>query len=232
MVNLAQHWQDNAHMEVEFWRKLFADMATDGLTPEFERRFDADATLHPIVKDAITTRSGDIRILDVGAGPVTDVGYRYSARSKRAVVVDAIDTLADDYNAILEEHGFEPPVRTEAIASSEIASMFPRSEFDVVFCQNALDHMINPVDVLKQMAYVCKPGGAIVLVHAVNEGEYWDYQGLHLWNIDREGDALVIWGNGLVHVVHEAIDGFAVESLEVDDSGDKPWIAAVLRKHE
>ena len=58
--------------------------------------------------------------------------------------------------------------------------------FDLIFCQNALDHTYDPVKAIDEMIKLMKDSGAIYLLHIENEGFKEGYRGLHSWNFTQE----------------------------------------------
>jgi ubiquinone/menaquinone biosynthesis C-methylase UbiE len=131
-----------------------------------------------------------LKFLDVGAGPLTWIGKKWGARR---IQINALDPLADSYNKILDHYGLNPPVRTVAIAGEDLLKVFPANSFDLAFARNSLDHSYDAPEVIGNMVAVTKPGGIVFLWHAQNEGERYNYQGLHQWNFRQEGDALIVW---------------------------------------
>ena len=60
---------------------------------------------------------------------------------------------------------------------------------------NALDHCIDPMRVLIEMAKICKIGGSILLFHADAEGIFENYSGMHKWNITEQKGNMYIFDN-------------------------------------
>lgn len=178
---------------------------------EDETDFWTDVILNPnsVYKDAIPWRlkpeiklqeyltelvdipvGGTVSILDVGAGPASLVGKSWEGRTVHLV---AIDPLADKYNALLEQRGYVPYVRTQPGDGEHLSEQFPPNSFDIVFSNNALDHSYDPLRVLQQAMIILKPGGWIFLRHNVNEAIHAGYGGLHQWNFCEENGRFVIW---------------------------------------
>lgn len=132
----------------------------------------------------------EVRILDVGAGPLTSVGKRWPGRT---VTITPVDALAREYDRLLREAGVVPLVRTVYAEAEQLTGRFLTDWFDLVCCQNALDHMVDPLLAVQQMLEVVKPGHAVVLLHVVNQAENQSYAGLHQWNVCVEGDEVIVW---------------------------------------
>jgi hypothetical protein len=76
----------------------------------------------PVVRAELERSPADeISILDVGAGPLTWLGYRYSGKK---LTIVPVDPLAAEYDRLLHEAGLEPPVRTIPVAGEELLEHF------------------------------------------------------------------------------------------------------------
>ena len=109
-----------------------------------------------------------ISILDVGSGPLSLVGARLPGVEVELVPVDP---LAAEYNELLDLHGVSPPVRTRPCPAERVADVLGEARFDLVYCQNALDHTEDPLGGLEQMLRAVKPGRWVLLKHVIDEGE-------------------------------------------------------------
>jgi SAM-dependent methyltransferase len=168
-----------------------------------------------------------ISILDVGAGPLSIVGTRLRGVDVELV---AVDPLADEYEALLAQHRIDPPVATQSCAAEELADVLGEARFDLVYCQNALDHSEDPLRGLEQMLRVVKPDRWVVLKHAVDEGEREAYVQLHDWNFNIEDGRFVIW-NPTTRMFPEEHLPLAerVESAFVDEEG-YTWVRVAIRR--
>jgi SAM-dependent methyltransferase len=111
----------------------------------------------------------------------------------RTVEITAVDPLADRYDAALARAGLTPPVRTIKGEAERLTEQFPREHFDITFCHNALDHSYDPLGAIQQMLLVTRRAGCVRLEHAVNEGEFEKYTGLHQWNFCAQEGRFAIW---------------------------------------
>ncbi len=134
--------------------------------------------------------SGLTRILDVGAGPVTDIGKKGMPPN---IEIVAIDPLADFYNQKLDEHGVCPWLRTRQ-GEAERLQEYGLGLFDIVYCRNALDHGYDPMTAIEAMLGVVKKTGVVFLLGSVNEGEKHGYSGLHQWNSCQPRMAICLSG--------------------------------------
>lgn len=177
--------------EVQFWRSWFA---TGGLQWAEEYRFKT--TQNSEVNDPLLVEilggipQPTVSILDVGAGPITSIGFRYPGKQ---LAITAVDPLAGEYDWILHEYAIEPPVRTLPLRGEQLLERFARASFDVAFAQNSLDHTVDPLPVIRNMVAVVRPGGHVVLRHTRNEAVTEQYRQLHQWNFDERDGRCVVW---------------------------------------
>jgi SAM-dependent methyltransferase len=186
-------WRGRKRNEVDFWAgwltgapgtEQWADDREERLNPETEIR-------DPVVRAELEQNPADeISILDVGAGPLTWLGYRYPGKRLRLV---PIDPLAADYDHLLSKAGLDPPVRTIPVAGEELLEHFDPASFDIAYATNALDHSADPLTIISNMVTVVRPGGAVILRHKRNEGASARYSGLHAWNFDTADGRLLLW---------------------------------------
>ena len=133
---------------------------------------------------------GPLKVLDVGAGPLTQIGL---SNPSGPIEVTAVDPLADKYNKLLDDAGINPEVRTQAGTCEGLLEMFQLGSFDVVYSNNALDHAFNPVEGIANMVSLCRPGGIVHIEGRANVGEFNFYSGLHQWNFMAVQGDLIIW---------------------------------------
>ena len=131
--------------EVEFWRDWFA---TGGLPWPEHYRFctDPDSEVDdPLVRGILaSSQQSTVSILDVGAGPITGIGFRYPGKQ---LAITAVDPLAGEYDWIMREYAIEPPVRTLTLHGEQLPDRFGPASFDLAFARNSLDHTVDPVPV-------------------------------------------------------------------------------------
>lgn len=187
---LQTDWASSLPDEVQFWRKALSDPLADWIPEEFSQRTDPVLPLQQDLRQLLGEDCGPIvRILDVGAGPLTRLGKVWEGKTLEIV---ATDPLAPEYDRILTEIGLDPLVRTIAVQGELIAEHFDAGSFDLAYASNSLDHAKDPVEVIRQMGLVIKTGGHLYLWHFVNCGIGERYQGLHQWNFSGSADDLFI----------------------------------------
>jgi SAM-dependent methyltransferase len=205
--------------ELQFWREWFQ---TGGLEwPwEFRDRLDPQLPIQPYVATYIDRLNAErVRILDVGAGPLTTLGKRHPSKQLEIV---ATDLLAPEYDRLFAELGVEPPLRTVHADADRLVEKFGPDAFDVVHGQNCIDHTIDPLRAIEQMVAVSRPGGYVVLYHAENEGQRERYQQLHQWDFTCQDGSFVIGDrNGRVTDVTRRLAATCdVECLRLDGDTD------------
>jgi SAM-dependent methyltransferase len=166
-----------------------------------------------------------VRVLDVGAGPVTAIGYTMPGKQ---VEITAVDVLADQYDRMLHRRGIVPPVRTVYADAERLTESFAAGSFDVVVALNSIDHTSRPVVAIDQMVEVAKPGGLIRLVHSVDEGQEQAYAGLHQWNLTDENGRFIVWNRSERVDVSDRLAG----RCEVSARRENGTLIVEIRKRE
>ena len=177
-------------LEVLFWRRWVATRGLASAIP-IEQLLDPDrpfpAVFRPYIDDLPDTT---IRVLDVGAGPITHVGRRHPTKT---IVVTPTDLLADRYRDLLARAGITPPVATVYADAEALSATFPAATFHLAIGNNSIDHCSDPLKAIAEMLAVTRPGGHVVLRHRENEAQRAKYLGLHKWNFAVEHGAPLLW---------------------------------------
>ena len=226
LVNSASsklRWKLALPCEEKFWERWLAEQGGE-YGDSFRDRLNPLLGLQEHVRGLIRADEGAlVRILDVGAGPLTVLGKVWRGRR---VEITAVDPLANDYSRLLKKHDVVGPVKTVYCEGERVAERFDENRFDLVYSRNALDHAHNPVAAIAAMVRVCKPGCVTLLEHLVNEGETEKYYGLHQWNFNVEGGRFVIWNKIRKSDVAEELGAAGV----VEASVNGKWLTVVIRK--
>ena len=217
-----EHWISTRGFN---WPEDFARKTDPEAPVLIPRRFLPAAARRP--SRSVRRRKPKISILDVGAGPLSIVGTRLPGVE---VEVVAVDPLADEYNAMLERHGIVPHVRTLPCAAETVADTLGEARFDLVYCQNALDHSADPLSGLEQMVRAVKPGCWVVLKHVIDEGENESYCGLHDWNFRLESGRFVIWNPERRIHPDEELALAAETSAELVEEEGYTWVRVGIRR--
>ena len=193
----AAQWYKGVNEEIGFW-EYWLDRKD---APDYAERVNPSGRL---LDDLIVRRlppdRSHIRILDVGSGPVSSLGFPRSPDG-RQIELTAADPLASSYKKLLRRYSIDPPAWPIPVAAEELSTRFDDGVFDLVYCANALDHSANPLLGIQQMLTVVRPGCYVILKHEPNVAESEAYAGLHDWNFDeREGRFIIRRGSREIDV--------------------------------
>jgi ubiquinone/menaquinone biosynthesis C-methylase UbiE len=110
-------------------------------------------------------------VLDIGCGPGTVTGD-LAARVAPGEVM-----AVDSFDGVLEVARAEAQRRNLANVSFATADVhrldFPDDAFDVVHAHQVLQHVADPVQALREMRRVCRPGGIVAARDADYAGFIW-----------------------------------------------------------
>jgi len=102
---------------------------------------------------------GDERVLDIATGP----GYIAEAFARAAREVIGVD-LTDAMLAIGKQRTVERGVTNVSFRAADAQNLpFEDGAFDVVVCRLTLHHLMEPLQVLREMARVCRAGGKVLV---------------------------------------------------------------------
>jgi SAM-dependent methyltransferase len=203
-------WRTRKSSEVDFWAEwLVGAPGTEEWKSDRESRLAPDTQIRdPLVRAELERNPAEeISILDVGAGPLTGLGFRYPGKT---LTIVPVDPLADEYERLLRDAELDPPIRTIRVAGEALLEHFGSRRFDIAYASNSLDHSADPFTIISNMAAVVGTGGIVLLRHKRNEGESARYGGLHQWNFDVVDDSLLLWDNAVEVNVGSALEGRAV----------------------
>ena len=227
----ARRWQHGIADELAFWDRWLQVVDSPGI----QFRMDPTSALQPWIECWLDSSRSTHRIVDVGSGPLSALGRHSSLGS---IEVTCCDPLAEAYMALLKRHGIAVRHTIVGVAGEELSSQLPCGHFDIAFSNNALDHTLDPVQVLREMAAVTRPHGYIVVQVGEREGMRAGYTGLHQWDCSMDGNRLSIAArNGEPVDIAAALSGqvvpVLVERVCVNPAGmpwDSPHIRAVFRR--
>src|SRR4051812_11622011 len=103
-------WSTGLREEYEFWERTLLN-SSDSFDPaEMRSRMDSNTPLQEELRQLINAAPGaNVRLIDVGAGPLTSVGKVWPERSMQIVPVDP---LAKMYNDLLAKLKIVAPAAT------------------------------------------------------------------------------------------------------------------------
>jgi SAM-dependent methyltransferase len=120
-------------------------------------------------------------VLDIGCGPGTitaDLAARVAPGP-----VKAVDQFADVLN-VAHAEAQRRNLSNIAFASADVHKLeFPDDAFDVVHAHQVLQHVGDPVQALREMRRVCRPGGVVAARDSDYAGFIWfpRFPALDLW---------------------------------------------------
>ena len=105
-------------------------------------------------------------ILDVGCGPGTiTADLAALAPQGRVIGIDAVESVVQQAT----EHAASRTLNNVTFRKVDAnVLLFDDDTFDIVHCHQVLQHVKNPVEILKEMRRVAKPGGLV----AAREADY------------------------------------------------------------
>ncbi|MFG2868320.1 methyltransferase domain-containing protein [Streptomyces sp. NPDC048338] len=108
-------------------------------------------------------------VLDVGCGPGTiTADLAALVAPGRVTAVDAAPDALDRARAVADERGLK---NVEFAVADVHALDFPDDSFDVVHAHQVLQHVGDPVQALREMRRVCRPGGVV----AARDSDYGSF---------------------------------------------------------
>ena len=221
--------------EIPFWEHYISQGNREDFPyrEEFVFRMDPNSPLQSMVRDLLqSSRGATVRLLDVGAGPLTCLGKTWPDRN---VEITAVDPLAEQYNQMLAKYDRVPPVRTQKADAERLTDALPTQHFDLVCSRNALDHSYDPFGAIKQMLAVVKSDGRVVLQHKIDEGHAGGYGSLHQWNFCLVRGDFTIWNKrGHINVRKRLSPTAEIVRSEIIPHGHpdhvgQNWLIVVLR---
>ena len=224
-------WEQELQAELNYWVWTMKHFYEN--VGELVGRDNLDKHLNYDVESLIGLPVGaTVRILDVGAGPLSDLGFK-SFRYK--VQITCIDPLAEAYSKLLDQYqiGIGCPLRSIYGEVEKLTDSFKPGSFDVVVCLNCLDHTRDPVLGLNQMVDVLAPDGFVYVWCYQNEGACENYQGLHQWDFDLLDNAVVLKGkDGDYQKVDALLKDGVVQKSWQGELNNKPAIHFVIRRKQ
>jgi SAM-dependent methyltransferase len=216
-------WSAGLKEELDFWDEWFRTRGS--LWPqEYKRRLDPLEPLSSYHCGFINHLPQDkVRVLDVGAGPLTVLGKVHPSKE---LLIIATDALAREYNDLLNKYRIDPPVRTIFAKGERLTRIFSKNSFDLVYAQNTLDHSYDPLEAMRKMIKVAKEGCFVVLDHIENEADNENYRGLHQWNFAVRKGNFTIASRGIVIDVSRELSSLG----DVVCSSENQWVRVHIRK--
>lgn len=225
-------WERALTRELDAWRAYIESGGGD-FPEDYRARLDPSAAIDdPMVLGVLARLPEDtVRILDVGAGPLTSVGKADPDNLARRIEVVAVDPLGEHYGRLLVAAGVSAPVTTRTCRGEELMRVFGAERFDIAHARNAIDHSADPMTVVTNMFEVVRVGGFVILHHYRREAELMGYEQLHQWNFDVEAGRLVLFNRRERYDVAEQLGPRAEVVADVHPgSHHGPWVGATIAR--
>ncbi len=226
-----QAWTDGVAEEIAYWREALQDPRSalrERLDPQRPFR-DLEAVQH-------LAHDGVLRVLDVGSGACSTLGFTHP---ECRIDLMPVDALAIEYAELMRELGLRAPVSPIRVDGEHLLEVFPPESFDCAYSINAIDHCYDPLKVLENMLTLVVPGGAVMLNHFEYAGRQEGYEGLHNWDLFLEGERLILADRDRSRVVDvgehfaETAELLQCRRIAVDDGGSSEFTcSARLRRRE
>jgi SAM-dependent methyltransferase len=217
--------------ELEFWdlelRKLgqFKDVVERRLDPAtriteyplgiFAKIYQHNRYKHPL------------KVLELGSGPISTLAYGVD---NGQLAVTAIDILGDRYRELMDRLGLIYPILPENGRAEELDRRFPAGSFDCAFARNSLDHTEDLPLAFENIVRCVRPGGFILLMHAVSEGASNHWSASHKWNLDFGRTGLTATNKrGQIYLLEEG-KSLELEYLSYASVLFGRWIDVLYRK--
>ncbi len=175
--------------EAAYWKGWMQSIATENRINWLQNQVN-NRPLDSLIEADLRDRAGLIRILDVGAGPLSVAGS-VSSNPNLEIARDCSDPLGNVYTKLLNDNGISSPSYICKPAERLLDVVAPES-YDYVFCRNALDHSYDCPSAIQDLITILKPGGVMRLRHYENEALYANYSGFHRWNfMETSGEGII-----------------------------------------
>lgn len=111
-------------------------------------------------------------LLDIGAGPGT-ITLDFARRVAHVTATE----ISDDALALSRDLAADRDVHNVSFAVQDVHALsFPDDSFDIVHAHQVLQHVADPVQALREMARVTRPGGVVAVRDADYAGFIWHPQ--------------------------------------------------------
>ena len=130
-----------------------------------------------------------LKTLEIGSGPNSNLSYWVD---NKLLEVTAIDPLADVYEKIMRKLNYKYPITPIKIKGEKILEHFGEETYHIVFAQNSLDHVEDPIKCFNNAYYVLKKGGFLFVCSNIKEGTRKSWTGMHKYDIYVENNELLL----------------------------------------
>lgn len=181
--------------EIFFWEQAYYKYHVSGDHPTWwdetltRNRYSEDMRM--VLDILINKFNKNLRLIDVGSGPVTSFFDKLDITSWEIVTVDPLAKL---YNKLNKNYDVRYSIKCTEGVGEQVDKLFNPDSFHLVLSQNALDHCTSPPKFINNLVHICKPGGIIYLSGFIREGSSANWLGLHKHDLYVMGNDLC-WTN-------------------------------------
>lgn len=228
MAVTLEKWLQGSRVSIKAHRLLYHQRRAD-MQAVIQRT--ATEPIQPYLSEYLPVGKTEIRILDIGSGPISFINHNLNGSK---IVVEPIDALGDNYRRMLEQLKLKPAVYPRPIYAEQLLDYYPADSFDLVYTCNALDHTLDPLRVIANALTVLKPDRCLFISTLENEGDR-ERGGLHNWNLFTDGISLFLRSKGddeIVNVTETIKEQAAGVKIQYDLARKKRRVFhAVFRKN-
>ena len=215
LATAKEAWERWLEAEMTYWHLAFVsdEPWAAQLRDEFRALCDPRRDVDPSVAQLLGEIGGN-RVLEIGAGPLSRVGYVMDGEPVR---LTSIDSMALYHQRLLDHHGFVAPQRSVQMDPERLRQGMPDQVFDLVVLREALHRCWNPAQALGCAFDMLRPGGRLLISGQENIGATTGYFAFHQWNLTAEDDDLIVWRPGCSLSVREILN--RPDGMEVIQTG-------------
>ncbi len=214
ITNSINKWTAGKISEINFWSNWFKDNGGKW-QEDYHQRLDFQRPLQKYIEALLPpANDSEAIILDVGAGPITFLGYQSQGRKLKIV---PLDPLGEQYEQMWKSAGLQLPFPTIACEGEKLLEIVPENSCDLAYSRNALDHAYDPLTIIMNMVKAVRPHCYALIEVYENEGEKEKYHGFHQWNFQIKNDGLYLWNRDNNFLISPEIE--KIGQLNVSQTG-------------
>lgn len=228
---LEKNWQTHlTRSELGFWEKWFETRGLDW-PQDYAFRLEYKSQIQDYLRPYLDPRKKEIKILDVGSGPLTVLGKMLDGKYLN---ISPVDALGDHYCDLLDKFHIPTMRRPYKCRMEYLTHLLGYEGFDLVHAQNCVDHSVNPLMAINQMILCARFGGVVFLRHQLNEATAEGYQGLHQWDFSLDSKGYFqVKSQGLIYPLQHWIESTWGDVVQMKSYMDGNHVVSVIKKtHE
>ena len=213
----------NLSSEAWFWERFYyytisvsGNLINWGDSKKTKDRYSIE--MKKLLEILIEEFNEEIKLIDVGSGPITSF---FSYLDINAWNIVTVDPLAKLYNYLNKKYEINYPLECTEGMGENLDNLFNKESFHLVLSRNAIDHAVSPHKFINNLFHILKPKGYLYLAGFINEGKKQNYTGLHQHNLYIENDCL-IWTNKDNFINLNLIKNLDVTLIYKDVQGVEP----------